>query len=150
MDAIQEMISRGVEQLLGRTVGPLQFRFLVMPTVVTILAILAGLRDARTGEPAFLWGILRDPSHRRQRLRSAAKDITRIFLVAIALDTTYQVMVLRAFYPLQTLIVAVACAIVPYILFRDPATHLARLLAGKRAEPSGSETAAKTNDKTDE
>lgn len=122
--------------MLGRTIGPLQFRLIVMPTVVTLLAIRAGLRDARTGEPAFLWGIISDSSRRRQRMLAAWKDITRIFIVAIVLDTVYQVFVLRAFYVVQALIVAVACAIVPYALFRGPTARLARALAGRRAEPT--------------
>ena len=133
MDAILDILNRGVEQLLGRANGPLQLRLVVMPTVVTILAIRAGLRDARTGEPAFLWGIISDPSRRRQRVRAAWRDVTRIFIVAIVLDTVYQVMVLRAFYVVQALIVAVACAIVPYVLFRGPAARLARVLSGKKA-----------------
>ncbi len=132
MDALLEMISRGVDQLLGRASGPLQFRLVVMPTVVTLLAIRAGLRDARAGEPAFLWGIISDPRRRRQRMLAAWRDVTRIFIVAIVLDTVYQVMVLRAFYVVQALIVAVTCAIVPYVLFRGPTARLARVLSGKR------------------
>jgi hypothetical protein len=50
MDAVLESLTRGVEQLLGRASGPLQFRLVVMPTVVTLLAIRAGLRDARDGK----------------------------------------------------------------------------------------------------
>ena len=150
MDAILEIISRGVEQLLGRASGPLQFRLVVMPTVVTLLAIRAGLRDARSGEPAFLWGIISDPSRRRERILAAWKDITRIFIVAMVLDTVYQVLVLRAFYIVQALIVAVACAIVPYAVFRGPATRLARALSGKRATPTSSETPAETTEQTEE
>ena len=131
MDAILEMLNRGIEQLFGRAIGPLNFRLVVMPTVVTLLAIRAGLRDAREGQPAFLWGIISDPSRRRQRMLAAWKDIARIFIVAIVLDTAYQLMVLRAFYVVQALIVAVACAILPYVLFRGPATRLARGLSGK-------------------
>ena len=33
-----------------------------------------------------------------------------IFIVVVVLDTSYQLFVLRMFYPLQVLIVAVACA----------------------------------------
>ena len=133
MDTILEMLNRGVEQLLGRTIGPLQFRLFVMPTVVTLIAIRAGLRDAREGHPAFLWGILSDPSRRRQRLRLASRDLARIFIVAIVLDTAYQLIVLRTFYPIQTLIVAVGCAIVPYVLVRGPVAFVARRLRRKEA-----------------
>ena len=114
----------------------MHFRLIVMPTVVTILAIRAGLRDAREGQPSFLWGIITEPAERRRRL-ARRKDITRIFIVAIVLDTAYQLMVLRAFYVVQALIVAVACAIVPYILFRGSTTLLVRGLSGKRACATG-------------
>ena len=150
MDAILEIMNRGVEQLLGRAIGPLQFRLIVMPTVVTLLAIRAGLRDAREGQPAFLWGIISEANRRRQRMLAAWKDIARIFIVAMVLDTAYQLMVLRTFYIVQALIVAVACAIVPYVLFRGPTARLARLLSGKQAGTANGEPAAETTENTEE
>ena len=149
MDAILEILNRGVEQLLGRASGPLHLRLVIMPTVVTILAIRAGLKDAREGQLAFLWGIIAKPAERRRRLLAGWKDITRIFIIAIVLDTAYQLMVLQAFYVVQTLIVAVACAIVPYVLFRGPTTRLARALSGKKAGPTNSEPAAKETENTE-
>jgi hypothetical protein len=149
VDAILEMLNRGVEQLLGRTIGPLKLRLIVMPTVVTLIAIRAGLRDAREGRPAFLWGIISNPDERRRRLLAGWKDITRVFIVAMALDTVYQVMVLGAFYPVQALIMAVACAIVPYVLFRGPTTRLARALAGKQAGPTNSKPGTETSENTE-
>ena len=133
MDAILEILNRGVEQLLGRASGPLHFRLVVMPIVVTILAIRAGLRDARQGQPSFLWGVFSEPAQRRRRLLAGWRDIARIFVIALVLDTVYQVMVLRAFYVGQALIVAAACAIVPYILFRSSTTLLERGLSRKKA-----------------
>lgn len=132
MDAVLEILSRGGEQLLGRASGPLQFRTVLMPTVVTLLAIRAGLRDAREGEPAFFWAVIARPAQRRRRLRAAWKDVARIFIVAMVLDTAYQLMVFRAFFVVQALIVAVVCAIVPYVLFRGPANRLARAFSGRR------------------
>jgi len=126
MDTILQMISRGVNELLGRFDGPLHFRLLVMPTVVTILAIRADLRDAREGRPALLGAFLTDSIERRRLFRSAVKDVGRIFLVAIVLDTTYQLWVLRSFHLGQLLVVAVGCAVAPYVLVRGPVTRLAR------------------------
>jgi hypothetical protein len=136
MNAILEILSRGVEQLLGRASGPLHFRLVMMPTVVTILAVRAGLRDAREGQPAFLWAILTNSADRRQLLRSARKDIGRVFVIALVLDTVYQLIALRAFYVVQALVVAVVCAIVPYVLFRGPVTRLARRLYRRHARPA--------------
>ena len=135
MDTVVEIVSRGIEQLLGRAGGPLHLRLVIMPTVVTVLAIRAGLRDARRGEPAFLWAMLANQSERPRLIRSAVKDIGRIFVVACVLDSVYQLAVLRAFYPVQLVIVAVTCAIVPYALIRGPVTRLTRLLRRKQAGP---------------
>ena len=145
MDTILEMLSRGVEQLLGRASGPLHLRLVIMPTVVTILAVRASLRDARDGQPAFLWAILANPAQRRRLLRSAVKDVGRIFIVAVVLDTTYQLVVLRAFYPGQMLIVAVVCAIVPYFLVRGPIMRLAHFLR-RRSGGAADATAAATKE----
>jgi MFS family permease len=131
------MLNRGAEQLLGRAVGPLQFRLVVMPTVVTLVAIRAGLRDARGGQPAFLWGIISDRGRRRRRMLAAWKDVARMFIVALVLDTVYQIMVLPAFSVVQSLIVAVACAIVPYVVFRSSTTLLARGFSRKQAGTTG-------------
>ena len=126
MDAVLEFLSRGIEQLLGRAGGPLHLRLVILPTVVSLLAIRAGLRDARAGEPAFLWALLTRRTERRRLLLSAVKDVGRVFIGALVIDTIYQALVLRSFYPVQALIVAVACAIVPYALIRGPVTRLAR------------------------
>ena len=125
METIERIIWRGMEHLRDRLGGPLNFRFVLMPTVVTLLAIRAAVRDARAGAPAFLWAVMTNRAERRRLLHSALRDIGRVFLMAVVIDTTYQLVFLRGFYPLQLLIVAVACAIVPYILVRGP---LARFL----------------------
>lgn len=129
------MLSRGVDQLLGRASGPLHFRLLMMPTVVTILAVRAGLRDAREGQPAFLWAIVTNPSERWRLFHSAMRDIGKVFIMAVVLDTVYQILVLRAFYIAQLLIVAVACSIAPYVLIRGPITRLTRSLCRNEANP---------------
>jgi hypothetical protein len=146
MDTIFQMFSRGVERLIGRLSGPLNFRLFVMPTVATILAIRAGLRDAREGQPPYLWGLITNRTERRRLVRSGVKDVGKIFIMAVVLDTAYQLFVLRAFYIGQVLIVAVACAIVPYVLIRGPVTRLTRRLYPKKAAPSKVSTASVTAD----
>ena len=126
MDTNLNLLSRGVDELLGRFSGPLHFRLFVMPTVVTILAIRADLKDAREGHPTVLGAFITNPTERRRLFGSAVKDVGRIFVVAIVLDTTYQLWVLRSFHVGQLLIVAIVCAIVPYVLVRGPITRLAR------------------------
>ena len=132
MDVILEALSRNVEQLLGRSSGPLNFRLVMMPIVVTVLAVRAHLRDVREGKPIFLGAFVTSPTERRRLFRSGLKDFGKVFVVACVLDTTYQIMVLRTFRPLQMLIVAVVCAIAPYFLIRGPVTRLVYYLQQRR------------------
>jgi hypothetical protein len=44
--------------------------------------------------------------------------VGKVFLVAVALDVVYQLIVLRWVYPVETLIVATALALVPCLVVR--------------------------------
>jgi len=97
------------------------FRFIVQPVVAIILAIRAGLRDARAGRlPYFLWPAIVDPAHHRDQFRRAWDDVGKVFIAAWVLDVVYTLMVYRWVYPVQSLIVAVTLAIVPYLVIRGP------------------------------
>lgn len=132
MDGILQILSNTVEQLLKRTSGPLHFRFVIMPTVVTVIAIRAGLRDAREGREPYLWSLLARPGQRSALLRSGLEDIGKVLVTAVVLDTAYQIFVFRNFYLIQALIVAFVCAVVPYIAFRGPIERLVFLLKKRR------------------
>ena len=134
MEGIQDFLKHFVEQLLERFGGPLNFRLVVMPTVVTLLALRADRKDAREGRPAFLGAFITDPVERRRLFRLALRDIGRVFIVAMVLDTVYQLVVFHWVYPGQLLTVAIVCAVVPYVLVRGPITRIARLLHRKWAE----------------
>ena len=123
---IQSMLSHAVEELLGRASGPFHFRLVIQPTVATILAIRAGWRDAREGQPAFFWAFLISPAERRRLLRSGWKDVGKIFVVAIVLDCVYQLAALRTIRVLPALIVAAVLALVPYVVLRGPVNRMAR------------------------
>ncbi len=128
MDAMLDTLTRTVGQLIARADGPLHFRLVVMPTVVTILAIRAHLRDVKEGKPIFFGAFITSPTERRRLFRSGLKDFGRVFIIACVLDTVYQLLALKTFYPGQMLIVAVLCAIVPYFLVRGPIMRLAHRL----------------------
>jgi hypothetical protein len=136
MDTLLDMLSHRGEHLLGRVGGPLQFRLFIMPLVVTFLAIRAHLRDVREGRPTELCAFFKDPAKRRRLVRSGLQDFGKVFIVACVLDTIYQILVLRSFYLGELLIVAVGCAVVPYLLVRGPILRTARLLYRKWAGPS--------------
>src|SRR5262249_52959283 len=113
-----EVWRRFVEQVLDRSSGPMSFRFLLQPMLSTALAIRAGRKDAEEGQPPYLWSIFSDSSARRWLIHSGWQDAGRLFIMAFALDTLYQLIVLRWFYPVEALFVAALLAIVPYAIVR--------------------------------
>jgi len=70
--------------------------------------------------------ILLDAAERGPRVREGLAVTSRIFLLGLAMDTIYQFIVLKKFYPLEALIVAVTLAVVPYFLIRGPTARVAR------------------------
>ena len=111
----------------------MNFRLVVMPTVVTILAVRAHQRDVREGRSTALGAFFKDPVERRRLFRSGLKDFGRVFVIAVVLDTTYQLLVFRWVYPGEVLFIAIVCAVVPYFLVRGPITRILRLMFGKKA-----------------
>ena len=133
MDAVFDTLSGVYQHILGRATGPLNFRLVVMPIVVTVLAVRAHLRDVREGRPTELGAFFKDPAKRRRLLRSGLTDVGKVFVTAVVLDTTYQLIVFRWVYPGEVLFIAVVCAVVPYALVRGLIMRTLRLLFGKRA-----------------
>ena len=145
MDAILDFLAERFRQIFARAGGPLNFRLVVMPTVVSILAIRAHLRDVREGKPVFFGAFVTSPTERRRLVRSGLKDFGKVFVVACVLDTVYQLIALKGFYPGEMVFVAVMCAIVPYFLVRGPLTRLVYALQRRwrgAAEPTAATTKA--------
>jgi hypothetical protein len=126
LEKMEEIFTRLWNDLIGRIGGPMSFRILLQPTMAMIFAIRDGLKDAREGRPAYFYSLFTDPENRRSRLREGFKAVSRVFTFAIVMDFIYQVIVLRWFYPLQALIVAIVLALLPYILLRGPVNRIAR------------------------
>ena len=123
---MDDVLTRVWENLVGRTSGPMNFRLFVQPTVAAIIAILAGLKDAKEGRPAFLWAAFTNPNYRPELLRQGWKGVSKVFILAIILDAIYQLIVHRGVYVGETLITATLLAIVPYVLIRGPVNRVAR------------------------
>jgi hypothetical protein len=129
---MDEILTRFIENLVGRIHGPMNFRLVLQPLMAIIFAILDGRRDAREGQPPYFWAIFTEPNHRRAMLQSGWKSVGKIFVVAMVLDAVYQFRVVSWFYPGEAIVVAFLLAIVPYVLLRGPASRL----MGKRGEKS--------------
>jgi hypothetical protein len=94
--------------------------------MAVIFAVISGLKDARTGKPPYFWALLTDPAHRREMIRDGWKSVGKVFVLALILDVVYQVIVLRFVYPGEAIVVALALAIVPYLIVRGLVTRIAR------------------------
>ena len=123
---MDEVLTRIWENFGGRIGGPLSFRLLLQPVVAAVLAIRAGLQDARTGRPPYFWTILTSPDDRRALLREGWKAVAQIFVLAVIMDALYQLIVFRWVYPVELLLVAFLLACVPYLLIRGPVNRIAR------------------------
>jgi len=124
---MDDLLARIWADLMGRVDGPMSFRLVLQPAVAVILAVRAGLHDARTGRPAYGWAVFTDPLHRRDLLREGWKAIAKVFVMAVVIDVGYQLLVLRAIYPFEALVIAFLLACVPYLLVRGPVNRLMRL-----------------------
>lgn len=125
---MEDLFTRAWDHILGRLGGPLSFRFLIQPAVSALIGIIAGVRDAQAGRPAYFLAIFADAAHRSERLRECWGAVWKVFVVAVILDVAYEVLVFKTVYPGETLIVAIVLAVIPYVIVRGPANRLARLL----------------------
>lgn len=118
---------------IDRFDGPLHFRLFVQPLMAILFAIRDGRRDAREGRSAYLWALLTDPAQRRYLLESGWKGISKVFVLAFALDVVYQFMVWHGLKPLQALLTAIVLAVLPYAALRGPINRLSRIGSARRS-----------------
>ena len=130
---MNEILARLWQNLYARVTGPMNLRLIIQPAVAIILAIRAGLRDARQDRAPFFWAVLWNPAHRRELLRQGWKDVGKVFVLATILDVVYQLIVHRGVYSLELLITAVTLAIVPYLLVRGPISRIAKMVFAARS-----------------
>ena len=121
MDALLNQLA---ELLLGRVEGPLHFRFLLQPVMAVLLAVRDGRMDANAGRTPYFWSLFTEPHQRWEKLRAGWRSVSRVFLLAVALDFLYQFLVLPRLYPVHALIVALILAIIPYLFFRGLVTRI--------------------------
>jgi hypothetical protein len=124
---MEEIWQRIVENLVGRLDGPLHLRIIIQPLMALIFATIDGLKDAKHHYPAYFWAMAVNPDHRRTLLQDGWKHFGKIFILAIILDVIYQLKVQHTIYPGEVIIVALALAVVPYVLLRGPVNRVARL-----------------------
>ncbi len=120
-----DILARFANDLTDRLSGPMTFRLVLQPLMAISLAIIDGLKDAKSGKPPYLWAVFTHRGHRRESLKDGWKSIGRVFLVALGLDFIYEIIGQPAVYPDEAIIVAIILAIVPYVFLRGLVTRWA-------------------------
>jgi hypothetical protein len=119
--------------LLERPSQLFRFRFILQPVMAGIAALHDGLADARNGRAPYLWALVTRSSHWLGLLEEGVISTARVLLLGLLMDTIYQFIVLKTFYPAEAAIVAIVLAFVPYLLLRGPIARFALYRsAGKR------------------
>lgn len=135
MDALLDYLHRFWSDLVGRTDGPMMFRLFLQPTMAIIAALGDGIKDAKLGRSPYFWQLTHGATHgeRLQTFREGFTAVARILILGVVMDVIYQFKVFGAFpYPLETLVVAIVLAFIPYLLLRGPIARIAR----RRLRPS--------------
>lgn len=133
---MEEWLTRFLQDFSGRLTGPLHFRFLLQPVMASILAIRAGMQDARESKPPYFWAIFTGAGNWKQLVREGWHAIAKVFVIAAIMDVIYQLIALRQVYVLDIAITAVLLAIVPYLLFRGPVNRMAQAWKRHSIPPS--------------
>ena len=121
---MEELLKRVMVNLGGRVDGPFTFRLILQPLVAIVFAIRAGMRDARTGRPAYFWSLCFQRGHARELLLEGWKDVSRVFIAAVIVDLIYEIVEYHWIYPGESLIVAAILALLPYLLIRGVSTRI--------------------------
>ena len=123
---MSDMWIRVLDNMSDRVSGPMKFRLLLQPCMAAFFAIRSGIKDARIGKPPYFWSLLTTPGSRGKMIRDGWKSVGKIFVLALALDVSYQIYVQRFVYPGEAIIVAFLLAILPYLILRGLVTRLMR------------------------
>src|SRR5881398_826795 len=141
MTTITDMVARGWENFVARPRGPLNLRFIIQPTLASIIALRAGLKDANAGRPAYLWAVFTNSDYRKNFLHGGLKDLRIPIVVGTTLDVVYQIIIHRWIYPLELLFTVTLLALVPYLILRGPVNRIAsRFVSGGGADAAGKDS----------
>jgi hypothetical protein len=130
---VQHRIWRDIAERPG---GPMTFRFVLQPCMAAFAAWRDARKDARTGRSPYLWSLLTESAARAGELWEGLIATGQIILLGLAMDTAYQFIVLKTFYPGEAVIIALILAFLPYLFLRGPFARLQRRHLARR--PDGS------------
>ena len=135
--AVRDTLERGriylfswefLADLPARLSGPGRLRFILQPTAAIILGIRGGLADARAGRPPYVLGLLLDPLHRREYIRTGLATIRDIVAIGIILDVVAQYLIFGQVHPGAALLIGPVLITAPYAIARALMNRVTRMV----------------------
>jgi len=129
---MEDWINNFLEAVGIRHNGPMAFRLILQPIMSLIYATLAGIRDAKAGNPPFLSALITGKADRKLLLKELWKDVGKVFILAVIMETIFEIIELKTVHPFEVLRVSFWLAIVPYLIFRGPVERIVSLFVKKK------------------
>jgi hypothetical protein len=123
-----------LEELPQRLTGPGRLRFLIQPLVASLLGWRSGLKDARAGRPAYLYGLLFSGGNRGALFREGLATVRDLIAVGIVLDVVAQLLIYRQVHPGAAVLIGPLLICIPYAASRALSNRATQLLR-RRREP---------------
>jgi hypothetical protein len=117
-----------------RFTGPGRLRFILQPAMAIILGLRWGLADARAGRPPYVMGLLFDPLHRREYLRTGLTAVRNLVAIGIILDVVAQFLIFQQVHPGAALLIGPLLIGAPYAIARAVTNRATRMI-GRRTSP---------------
>jgi hypothetical protein len=112
--------------------GPMAFRLILQPIMSLIYATIAGVKDAKAGQPPFLSALITGKKSRKILLGELWKNVGKVFILAIIMEVIFEIIEFKTVHPLDVLRVAFWLAIVPYMLMRGPVERIVEMFIKRK------------------
>ena len=117
---------RFIDDMVARLHGPGRLRFILQPLAAIVLGARDGVKDARAGNPPFLWGLVFRSGHRPGLMRSALASVRDLVTVAILLDVIAQLLIFRMVHPGAAVLLGPVLIALPYATSRALTNRVTR------------------------
>lgn len=114
--------------LPARFTGPGRMRFFLQPTVAIVLGLRGGLADARAGRAPYVMGLLCDPLHRREYIRTGLATIRDVVAMGIILNVVAQYLIFGQVHPGAALLIGPVLITAPYAIARAVTNRVTRMI----------------------
>jgi len=130
LNVVIDALERGWNHFVARPQGMMNFRFIIQPILATVLALRAGINDAKKTNPAgnaFFFG-----GARSELSRTLWKGIKVPFFIGAILDSIYQVIIHQGIFLLELLFTVVLLVVIPYYIVRTITCFIGRFYFKKK------------------